>query len=105
MVVKQQNHKREIAEREVYNPRKLCYRGCLQRGMTQQGRQISRRLATKIKDPQKKRLLAETHAHTNAHMHTPTSCTETCTGHAHHYRCRYTHIQPCPWVTAWLYLQ
>lgn len=34
-----------------------------------QGRQISRRLATKPKDPQKKMLLAETHAHEHTHAH------------------------------------
>lgn len=94
MVVKHQNHKREIAERKVYNPRKLCYRGCLQRDDTTKTTD-QQNAGHKTKEPQKERLLAETHAHTNAHayMHTATPCTLPHHAHAMHMPCTLLQVQ------------
>ena len=92
MEVKQQNHQRERAEREGCNARKLCYRGCLQRGMTHRAGRSAEGWPQNQKIHRKK-CYWQKHMHTNTHMHTPTSCTETCTCHAHSYRCRYTYIQ------------
>lgn len=107
MVVKHQNHKREIAEGKVYNPRKLCYRGCLQRDDTTKTTD-QQNAGHKTKEPQKERLLAETHALTNAHAYMNTATLCTCHAHAMHTVTGtdiHTYIQPCPWVTAWLHLQ